>query len=162
MRTPLLLTIATTLTLIACGGEENVDPNNHHNENHENHGTTNHGNAEVDVYVDGLMKEGHEGHLQVVLMSADPAPPDVGDNSWTIRVVDLDGEPIDDAKVTVTPFMPAHGHGTSPADYTGTFTDDGTYEVGPFDLFMPGMWETTVKVEGDVDDMVTYAFMLEG
>lgn len=159
MRTALLLTITTTLILTACGGEENVHPNNPH---HTNHGATNHDNSAADVYVDGLMKEGDEGHLQVMLMSANPAPPDVGDNSWTLRVVNLDGEAIDDAKVTVTPFMPAHGHGTSPADYTGTFTEDGTYEVGPFDLFMPGMWETTVKVEADLDDTATYSFILEG
>ena len=155
------LTIIAIIAL-ALGCSAGDDDANGHDHEHANHMTENNVDPEVDVYADGLMKMGHEGNFHVMLMAANPAPPDVGENTWTIRVVDTDDNPIDGAKVTVTPFMPAHGHGTSPADYTGTFTEDGTYEVGPFDLFMPGVWETTVKVEGDVEDMAKFTFMLEG
>lgn len=160
---------AVTVALVlvaACSSPENNDhshSNNH--DNHANHGTTgsNSHTGDVDEYADGMMKHGHEGNFMVMLQTADPAPPDVGDNTWTVRVMEMDDSPVDDAKVTLTPFMPAHGHGTSPADFNGTFTEDGTYEVGPFDLFMPGVWETTVAIDsGGTTDMVTFTFELEG
>ncbi len=145
------------LSLSACGSSDEP-ANTHHNHVHNNATTA----GAADVYADGLMKMGHMGNFHVMLMGADPAPPDVGDNTWTLRVMDTEQNPIDGAKVTVTPYMPLHGHGTSPADYTATFGEDGTYQVGPFDLFMPGVWETTVKVEGEVKDSVMFAFELEG
>lgn len=156
-----LAAIGILALMVGCGGEEaSNNDHDHEHQNHENHDANN--ASDVDVYADGLMKMGHNENFHVMLMGADPAPPDVGDNVWTIRVMDTDDNPVDGAKVTVTPFMPAHGHGTSPADFTGTFTENGTYEVGPMDLFMPGKWETTVKVEGESEDMVTFTFMLEG
>lgn len=162
-----LLVLAAFLPLVACGtsGTENNDDGhatNNGTSGHQNHDTTG-GDVEVDEYADGMSREGHMGNYMVELVSADPGPPDVGDNTWTVRVT-RDGTPVDDATVTVSPFMPAHGHGTSPADYEGTFTEDGTYEAGPFDLFMPGVWETTITVTGsdDTEDMVKFAFELEG
>ena len=130
-------------------------------DNHASNNDTHNGSdGTVDTYVDGLMKIGDRYH--VTLMSADPAPPDVGDNTWTLRITDPDGTPIESAKVTVSPFMPAHGHGTSPADHTALHSSAGEYQVGPIDLFMPGTWETTVKVEGDAEDSVVFSFELEG
>lgn len=163
-RTFALLTMIVVLA--GCGPADEENNGHTHDENghtaHQNHGT-NGGDTEVDEYADGMSREGEMGHYIVELVSAEPGPPDVGDNTWELRVTQ-DGNPVDDATVTVTPFMPAHGHGTSPADYQGTLSEDGTYEVGPFDLFMPGVWELTVTVTGsdDTEDMATFTFELEG
>lgn len=158
----LLTAVVAFAFAIGCGGESH-DHENHAHENHANHGTATNNAGDVDTYSDGLMKMGAEGEVMVMLMTADPAPPDVGDNTWTLRIVDMDENPIDGATVTVTPFMHAHGHGTTPADFDAKFSQDGTYEVGPIDLFMPGVWETTITVDtGDATDEVKYTFELEG
>lgn len=41
---------------------------------------------------------------------------------------------------------------------------DGTYIAGPFDLFMPGLWEGTVEITGSdgTEDRVVFAFDIEG
>lgn len=157
-----------TACLFALAGCSADDPSPNHD--HGTHGTTNTATnnltnnmtaVEVDTYADGMNKTGEAG-LTFTLVSADPAPPDVGENTWTVRVTDGAGAAVDGASVTVTPFMPAHDHGTSPAEYSGAFIEDGTYVVGPFNLFMPGTWELTVAVEGDGGDEVVFAFDLEG
>ncbi|HLU68919.1 MAG TPA: FixH family protein, partial [Kofleriaceae bacterium] len=65
-----------------------------------------------DTYVANLAKDGERGNLSVVLVESDPGPPAKGDNAWTLQLVDADQQPVDGATVTVTPFMPDHGHGT--------------------------------------------------
>ena len=159
------IAILAIFALVGCSSDDG-DNHNHEDEhanNHENNTTANNSSSSgVDTYVDGLMKMGDEGNFHIMLMSATPAPPDLGENTWTFRIIDADDNPINGAKVTVEPFMPAHGHGTSPAEFTATFSEDGTYEVGPMDLFMPGVWETTVRVEGESTDATKFNFELEG
>jgi hypothetical protein len=116
-----------------------------------------------DTYSAGMSKDGDA--VRVVLVSASPAPPDVGNNRWTLRVTDHDDQPLDDVTVLVSPFMPEHQHGTSPPDYEAASTGAaGEGEAGPFDLFMPGMWEIKVGVSDDsgLDDDVVFRFDIEG
>lgn len=116
----------------------------------------------VDVYEPGITKSA--GELEVELIEASPAPPDVGNNVWQLAVRGPGGEPVEGAVVIVSPFMPEHGHGTSPADYEGV-EEEGVYEVGPFNLFMPGRWDVTVVVEDEgagLEDEVLFRFLLEG
>lgn len=124
-------------------------------------GTTS--SAGADTYSAGMMKMGDTVH--VILLEASPAPPDVGNNTWTVRVTDMNDQALDDATVVVSPFMPEHQHGTSPPDYAATAAPgEGEIEVGPFDLFMPGLWEMTVSVTtpDGVDDEVVFRFNVEG
>lgn len=162
-----LIVLSLTTLVVACGGGDSKptgqNTNTTQGSNDSNTVANNtDSNTNSDTYADGLTKTGQMGKVQVMLANANPAPPDVGENSWVIEVMDADGQPIDGVTVTVSPYMPAHGHGTTPADYTGVTADGGLTEVGPFDLFMPGTWETTVKVEGTVDDVATFTFDLEG
>src|SRR5438128_2494840 len=53
------------------------------------------------------------GTLKIQLAAAAPAPPAKGTNELTIEVLDSAGNPVDGATVTVTPFMPDHGHGSA-------------------------------------------------
>ena len=102
--------------------------------------------------------------LQVV--STDPAPPDRGDNTWTVQVLDATGTAMPISALQASPFMPAHNHGTSPADFVGVSVDQVAWTVGPFDLFMPGLWELRVAIQldepTDAERQVIIPFCVEG
>jgi hypothetical protein len=100
---------------------------------------------QVDVYQPNLTKTSADGTLQVVLVSADPIPPAQGTNTWTIRVEDATGTPLQGATITVTPFMPEHGHGTSVVPVV-TANADASYTVSSLYLFMAGLWRVTFTV----------------
>jgi len=99
----------------------------------------------------------------VTLVRASPAPPDVGDNSWTIEVGDAMGA-REGLNVDVRPWMPLHGHGLSPSNYAGSDRGDGMYEFGTFDLIMPGTWEFTIDIDVDSEssDIAVFALCAEG
>lgn len=118
------------------------------------------GDAAVDTWEAGMSRAGENGVYTFTLVAVDPAPPDKGDNVWTLHI---DGDaPVEGATVTLTPFMPAHGHGTTPADFSATDAGGGDYVSDPFDLFMGGVWETTVQATGDGYDSVVFTFCIEG
>lgn len=122
------------------------------------------GTSGADVYTAGMEKPGEQGRFRVQLVEAQPGPPDRGDNVWTLAVNDEAGMPVSDAVVELHPYMPQHGHGTTPPDYTAAAQGDGTYVAGPFDLFMPGLWEVTVDITGSdgTEDRAVFAFDIEG
>lgn len=96
----------------------------------------------------------------VSIRTATPAPPDVGDNAWVLTVVDEAGAPMGGLTPAVTPWMPLHAHGLVPADYFGAEVEPGAYEIEPFDLIMPGLWEFTVDL--GAGDGVVFKFCAEG
>ncbi len=121
------------------------------------------GSCAGDTFSAGLEKSGKAGKLTVTLESAEPAPPEKGDNLWTIRVTDPGGAALSDATITVTPFMPEHGHGTS-VQAVATPKGDGRYELFPVNFLMPGKWEITLDVglAGGQSDSVLFTFCVEG
>lgn len=115
--------------------------------------------SDYDIYAPGLAASGQS--YTVTFLSADPAPPDRGDNVWSVEVSDASGI-RDDLGLTVEPFMPEHGHGTSPASFTGS-SAAGAYDFEPIDLFMPGLWVLTFYVDDGLEsDPVEFRFCLEG
>jgi hypothetical protein len=128
-------------------------------------GSTRHDGAGCrgDNFSAGLKKSGKAGRVEVVLEAADPAPPAKGDNQWTIRVTDLEGTAVDDAKISVSPFMPEHGHGSS-SQAQVTPKGEGRYELFPVNFVMPGMWEITIELglASGQSDNVLYTFCVEG
>lgn len=121
------------------------------------------GAADLDVYSPGMTKSGDV--MRFVLVEADPAPPDVTDNTWTLQVTDLDGEPLAGLDLLLTPFMPAHDHGTTPPDFASTPTaNEGEHTIGPFPIIMPGVWELTVTADdgASLSDEVVFRFDVEG
>jgi hypothetical protein len=89
------------------------------------------------------------GTLTLSFIDGEPMPPIVGNNSWSFRL-ELDGEPLTDASsaITVTPFMPDHGHGT-PTAVNVEEEDAGTYRFEPVHTRMAGYWEMRIDVETD-------------
>ena len=120
----------------------------------------------VEVLSPGARVDCASGSCTLEVQSTDPAPPDRGDNLWVLRLLDSSGAPLPLRALVGAPFMPAHNHGTSPAEFVGMSSDQIHWSVGPFDLFMPGFWELRVAIEvEELDDVareVVVPFCVEG
>lgn len=106
-------------------------------------------NCEIEMrdeeFVAGMEKVGAEG-ITFRLVSSSPAPPARFDNTWVLELVDAGGAPLAGAEVEVEPFMPDHNHGTSiDAEVTEDTAVIGRYTLDPVNLFMPGVWEVTIR-----------------
>jgi hypothetical protein len=115
-----------------------------------------------DIYTAGLAKQ-TSGALSVKLMEATPAPPAKQSNALTFVVTDAAGKPVDGATLSVTPFMPDHGHGSS-VKPTVTPMGGGTYDVANVYLPMPGLWRLTVTVQmpNVAAQDVAFSFCIDG
>jgi hypothetical protein len=113
--------------------------------------------SRVDTYVANLEKKSANGALTATLVASDPAPPIRGTNTWTLKLVDATGKPVT-SDVTITPFMPDHGHGTS-VKPTPTAQPDGTWKIDNLYFFMPGVWRITIQSGAD---SVEYFFCVDG
>jgi len=85
-----------------------------------------------------------------------PRPPTVGSDAVQLSFRDANGSAAG-LDLTVVPWMPAHGHGTS-VDPTVAETAPGTFVADPLYLFMPGSWELRMTTRGSVDDTAKVAF----
>lgn len=114
----------------------------------------------ADQYTVGLQKTGTV--LDVKLMSALPAPPTRGDNEWIIHINTVAGAaPVSGATIEVTPFMPKHQHGTPIDVKIEAQSSAGDYKLSPVNLWMPGVWETTIEmVSPSGTDQVVYKFCI--
>ena len=119
--------------------------------------------AGAEPYVDNLEKPGKSQQVVFTLVSAEPTPPSIGSNHWTIDVRDNDGQPITGLKLSAATWMPLHAHG-SPIVASSVEQGAGRYRVSPVELFMPGLWEITLSANGGelagavVDDKAVFRF----
>jgi hypothetical protein len=111
-----------------------------------------------------MAKQSQDGKFTLQLQKSDPAPPAKGDNTWDIQLVDALGAPVNGATIDVTPFMPDHGHGTAiDAVATPASSGEGEYSISPINLWMPGLWQVTLRAEaGDAQDDVVLGFCITG
>jgi hypothetical protein len=119
----------------------------------------------TDTFTVGLEKAGTSGLFDFKLMTADPAPPARGDNTWTVQVSSMAsgvvGAPVDGATLHVTPYMPAHMHTSQVPTQITAMADPGTYKLDPVNLWMPGVWETTIRAtSGATSDSAVYKFCI--
>lgn len=115
-----------------------------------------------DVYTAGMTKPA--GQYQVKIVEAMPGPMIKGMNAMNIEIVDANGQPVDGATVTVTPFMPDHGHGSARPVVVKP-EGNGKYAVTEIWLSMAGLWTLTVSVQpaggGPIQEAV-FQFCLDG
>jgi hypothetical protein len=83
-----------------------------------------------------------------------PDPLVRGQNVGQLTVTDSTGQPIDGLTISVRPWMPSHGHGTS-VDPLTTADGSGVYVLNPLYLFMAGEWELQMSFQGAVNDTAT-------
>lgn len=120
----------------------------------------------VDTFVVGLAKPGMNNMLEFKMLSATPAPPARGNNTWVVEVGIMQSGvvtgPLENATFDVVPFMPAHQHGTGvPVEITAMSTP-GQYELSPVNLWMQGVWETTIRATaGTTSDTAMFEFCVD-
>ena len=147
--------LVLALGLAACSGDDGEDPE-------VDCATV----TNVDTFVVGLEKPGKDGVYDFKLMSVSPAPPARGNNTWIVQVNAMNagvvGAPVDGATIKVTPFMPAHQHGTGVPVEIMPMTDPGQYQLSPVNLWMQGVWETTIRAtSGASTDSAVYKFCVD-
>lgn len=121
--------------------------------------------AVYDEFAAGMDRQGDGNLLNFTLAATQPSPLDKGDNVWSIDLASVtDGAPVSDETLTITPFMPEHGHGTNPATVTTTSNGDGSYTSESFDLFMGGLCEITLTANGGPVgyDTTMFTFCIQG
>lgn len=119
----------------------------------------------TDTFFPGIEHHGVNGTLDFKMMSVDPAPPARDDNTWIVQIdlmsSGVAGNPVDGASLNVTPFMPAHQHGTPVPVQITPAGMPGWYQLSPVNLWMPGVWETTISAtSGATTDSAVYKFCI--
>ena len=119
----------------------------------------------ADTFVVGLEKQGTGGALDFKLMTATPAPPMRNDNTWVLQINSMAagvvGNPMSGASLTVTPFMPDHQHGTPIEVKIMPLATAGQYQLSPVNMWMPGLWETTITATSTTaSDSTVYRFCI--
>src|SRR5690349_11569471 len=99
--------LALTITGIATAGCSSSD---------SNPGQSSHpiadecaGDTRAEPFSAGMTFEGTNG-MKIGLMDSDPAPPALGDNTWTLDLKDSSDAEVADATMTVIQTMVDHGH----------------------------------------------------
>jgi YtkA-like len=111
-----------------------------------------------------LTHKGDSGMLSFVIVGANDIPPAVDNNTWTLKILDANGQAVSDAVLSFPatvhpsdPWMPDHSHGALPAKAVNN--KDGTYTVAPLYFFMGGIWSTYIQANvGSVTDSTTFTF----
>jgi hypothetical protein len=85
-----------------------------------------------------------EGTLRI-----EPSPPHVGQHHVVLMLSEdpETGEPLEGATVTLSPWMPAHGHGST--DVEAVEDGPGVYVAENVWLNMPGIWDLRVHVDAE-------------
>jgi methionine-rich copper-binding protein CopC/putative copper export protein len=81
-----------------------------------------------------------------VRLSTDPSPPISGTATLKLRLVDGEGKPVEGAKITTSPFMPAHAHVEPDAIAQPVPGEPGTYTM-PVNFIMTGPWLLIFRIE---------------
>jgi hypothetical protein len=109
--------------------------------------------TDVDHYVANMTKQGTNGLMSFLLIQSDPAPPVFGNNVWKLKVTDAAGMPVTKG-LTVSVFMPEHGH-NSPIPPTITYdAATGVYGLDPIYLSMGGKWRVTFSITDPNDSAI--------
>jgi len=119
----------------------------------------------AEAYAIGLSAKSMDGKIEVSFVDASPAPPTKGENAWTVEVTDGTGKPVTGATISLEPYMPDHGHGSSITPQIKPMpSTPGQYQVTLIDLFMPGIWQNTFTImpPSGTAESVVFTFCVDG
>lgn len=99
----------------------------------------------------------------LVSWSSDPSVPPLNQiHTWTLHVETADGQPVDDAEITVDGGMPQHGHGLPTSPQVTQNLGNGDYLVEGMKFQMQGWWEVRFNINaGGQTDTITFNFTME-
>lgn len=74
-------------------------------------------------------------------------------HQWTLHVETADGQPVEDALISVDGDMPQHGHGLPTGPQVTENLGNGDYLVGGMKFQMGGWWvmDFTISADGQTD-----------
>jgi hypothetical protein len=98
-------------------------------------------------------EQSNDGHLSFEIRTS-PQPPARGVLSVQYRITSPEGAPLDGLTLTVIPWMPAMGHGTSTVP-TVEARGNGLYVLNDVNLYMAGLWELRTRISGHASGEVT-------
>jgi hypothetical protein len=82
-------------------------------------------------------------------------------HQWTLHVETADGQPVEDATITVDGDMPAHGHGLPTSPQVTEYLGGGDYLVEGMKFQMGGRWVMDFTVTANnQSDVVHFELML--
>jgi hypothetical protein len=137
-----LALLLSALSVAACRGPQ---PDEGSSTNPDSEATEPSCSGDYDVFEVGMTKLTEPEEIAIALEAAEPSPPAVrDDNVWTLRLRDATGEPLTGAALQVSPYMPAHQHGS--AEVIIEELGDGGYQLSAIQLIMPGVWEMPIVV----------------
>jgi hypothetical protein len=118
----------------------------------------------AETYAVGLSALAMDGAVKASFVDAMPTPPTKGLNTWTIQLSDAQGQPVSGAIMTVHPFMPDHGHGSSVTPQVMPMPTAGNYQVSLLDFFMPGIWDVTftITLASGPTETLKFTFCVDG
>jgi hypothetical protein len=101
------------------------------------------------------------GALSIEVRTGPEQPPPLGQSAAQLTVEDATTlAPVDGLDLTVVPWMPAMGHGSSVSP-TVTPMGGGVYLVTNLYLYMPGTWQLRTTLVGQGTDSVTPEFTVQ-
>ena len=106
--------------------------------------------------------EGESSAAKLTVLSASPEEPVRGLNNWRVMLSDLEDNALTGCEITLTPYMPDHGHGVATTP-TVTEGEAGQYQIDQIELIMPGLWEMRFEIScggWDTNEQITYAIWL--
>lgn len=85
-------------------------------------------------------------------------PPTTGAmNSWVLTIKRPDGQPVEEARISVTGGMPQHGHGLPTAPQATAYLGAGRYRIEGVRFNMSGNWVLEFAISAAPgDDRVTF------
>ena len=113
----------------------------------------------ADTFVVGIEKPGQVFRFR--LMAVEPAPPARYENTWTLSLVDGAEQPITNADIRVTPYMPKHDHVSAIHAVSTQIPGSAWYKLERVNFSMPGVWETTISATaGAQTDSAMFRFCI--
>ena len=78
-------------------------------------------------------------------------------HSWNLNLSEMNGKPVNGARIRVRGDMPAHGHGLPTQPVITAETGPGQYRLEGMKFNMPGHWTVTFDLNiGNISDSVTF------
>lgn len=102
------------------------------------------------------------GGLTVTLEAAMPSPPAAGQNVWTLRVVDANGQAVTGATLELAQWMEVGRH-PGPNFPKSAEMGHGEYRLQPVDFTMSGFWQNSVEVKQSamgIDETAEFDFCI--
>lgn len=99
----------------------------------------------IDMYAADMVRVGENQVVTFQLVKSDLAPPQLGTNTWTLKIAKNNGQ-MPDGDVIAHASMPLHAHPASLQPVVTFDSASGTYTATPVYLFMVGYWKVEFTV----------------